>query len=193
LSARKRRLKKSRLLLLVLIIALAINYDNILKTFYPFPYRQTIIKYSDNANIDPCFLTAVMKAGSQFNPGALSPKGARGLMQIMPETGAWIAQQINLQPFHPEQLFDPETNIRLGTWYLANLESEFAGNRVIVLAAYNGGRGNVHKWLKEDKISESISDIEMIPFPETKNFVRKVLWNYKIYKWLYSDDVRNNG
>jgi len=84
--------------------------------------------------------------------------------------------------------------IRLGAWYLANLENEFAGNSVIVLAAYNGGRGNVHKWLEEDKISGSARDIEMIPFPETKNFVRKVLWNYRIYKWLYSDnDMRNNG
>ncbi|SFH42487.1 soluble lytic murein transglycosylase [Desulfotomaculum arcticum] len=56
----------------------------------------------------------------------------------------------------------------------------------MVLAAYNGGRGNVNKWMDEKKISGSIKDIQMIPFPETKNFVAKVLWNYKVYQWLYA-------
>ncbi|SFH35427.1 soluble lytic murein transglycosylase [Desulfotomaculum arcticum] len=186
MNARRRRFKASRLLFLILLVLLVFNYKQIVKIIYPMPYDNTIYKYSERAGVDPFFMTAIMKAESSFKPDAVSAKGARGLMQIMPETGQWIAQQINLNPFHQDLLFDPETNIRLGAWYIANLENEFKGNKIMVLAAYNGGRGNVNKWMDEKKISGSIKDIQMIPFPETKNFVAKVLWNYKVYQWLYA-------
>ncbi|AGL01107.1 soluble lytic murein transglycosylase-like protein [Desulfoscipio gibsoniae DSM 7213] len=185
MTARRRRLNKFRLILFILVVAVLFNLISIIKLFYPMPYSDKIFKYAARADIDPYFLTAIMKTESSFDPDAVSPKDARGLMQIMPETGEWIAQQINLYPYHPDLLYDPETNIRLGAWYIANLEDEFAGNRIMVLAAYNGGRGNVRKWLQEDKISGGISDIAVIPFPETRNFVHKVLWNYKVYTWLY--------
>lgn len=185
MSARKRRLNIFRLLFLIIIVSLVFNFTSILKIFYPMPYSDLIFKYSDRADIDPFFLTAIMKAESSFNVDAVSPKDARGLLQIMPETGQWIAQQINLKPFHPDLLFDPETNIRLGAWYVASLEKEFDGNKIMVLAAYNGGSGNVRKWLEEKTISKSFEDIDKIPFPETKNFVKKVLRNYRIYTWLY--------
>lgn len=185
MTARRRRLNKFRFILFLFILLVLVNFTSILKLLYPMPYSDKVLKYADKAGIDPYFLTAVMKTESNFNPNAVSPKDARGLMQIMPETGAWIAEQINLYPYHPDLLFDPDTNIRLGAWYIANLEDEFAGNKIMVLAAYNGGRGNVRKWLEEDKITGGISDIAAIPFPETRNFVRKVLWNYKVYTWLY--------
>ncbi|SFR13965.1 soluble lytic murein transglycosylase [Desulfoscipio geothermicus DSM 3669] len=187
MNARRRRLNKFRFIFLLLLVASVLNFTSIMKIFYPLPYRDMIFEYSAKASIDPFFMAAVIKAESSFDPDAVSPKDARGLMQIMPETGQWIAQQINLHPFHPDLLFDPETNIRLGAWYIANLEDEFAGNKIMVLAAYNGGRGNVRKWLKENKISGGIGDIDAIPFPETKHFVKKVLWNYKIYTWIYGD------
>lgn len=187
MSPRKRRFNIFRFSFLILILLVIFNFTSILKIFYPMPYKEDIYKYSASANIDPCFLTAIMKTESSFNPDAVSVKGARGLMQIMPETGAWIAHKINLQPFHPDLLFDPATNIRLGAWYIANLQEEFAGNEILVLAAYNGGRGNVRKWLKEGTISTSIEDIEKIPFTETRNFVKKVLLNYKINQWLYDE------
>jgi len=185
LIARRRRLNKFRFTLFIVILIVAFNFTNIMKLFYPLPYRDQVFKYAAQEDIDPYFLTAIMKTESSFEPNAVSPKDARGLMQIMPDTGEWIAQQINLYPFHPDLLFDPETNIRMGAWYIANLEEEFAGNPIIALAAYNGGRGNVTKWLLEDKISGNFSDIAAIPFPETRNFVGKVLLNYKVYNWLY--------
>lgn len=183
--ARRYRLNWFRFLLLVLLVAAVFNYDGIMKMFYPLPYRETIFRYSTDSGVDPYLLTAIMKTESNFNPDAVSPKGARGLMQIMPETGEWIARQSGITPFHPDLLFDPETSIRMGAWYIADLQREFGGNRIMVLAAYNGGRGNVRSWLEENKISGEIRDMQTIPFPETRNFVSKVLWNYKVYRWLY--------
>ncbi len=164
---------------------MAFNFTSILKLFYPMPYSDQVFKYAAGSDIDPYYLTAIIKTESSFKPDAVSPKDARGLMQIMPETGEWIANQMDLYPYHQDLLFDPETNIRMGAWYIANLEDEFAGNRIIALAAYNGGRGNVTKWLREHKISGDLSSIGAIPFPETRNFVSKVLLNYKVYTWLY--------
>jgi len=185
LTPRRRRLNKFRFTIFILILVVAFNFTSILKLFYPMPYSDKIFKYATRSDVDPYFLTAIMKTESGFNPDAVSPKDARGLMQIMPETGEWIAKQINLYPYHPDLLFDPETNIRMGSWYIANLEDEFVGNKIIALAAYNGGRGNVTNWLRENKISGDLSDIGAIPFPETRNFVGKVLLNYKVYTWLY--------
>jgi len=186
--SRRSRIKVFRLLLLILFLTVIFNYDHILKYFYPMPYQYAIINHAAEAGIDPYLLTAIMKIESNFNPRAMSPKGAMGLMQIMPETGEWIANQSGAGPFHPEMLFEPDTCISMGAWYIADLDKEFGGNKIMVLAAYNGGRGNVRNWLKEEKISGDEKDIENIPFPETRNFVHKVLRNYRIYSWLYGKD-----
>ncbi|MFA7468015.1 MAG: lytic transglycosylase domain-containing protein [Desulfotomaculaceae bacterium] len=189
--ARRYRINIFRVLLLILIVTAVFNYDTILKQFYPMPYNSAIIQHSANAGIDPYLLTAIMKTESNFNPKAVSPKGARGLMQIMPDTGEWIARQNGIAPFHPDLLFDPDTCIGMGAWYIADLQQEFNGNRIMVLAAYNGGRGNVRNWVKENKISGNIRDIDNIPFTETRNFVSKVLFNYKVYNWLYGKELKH--
>ncbi len=186
--ARRYRINFFRLLLLILFLTAVFNYDNILKQFYPMPYQYSILRHTAEAGVDPCLLTAIMKTESNFDPNAVSPKGARGLMQIMPETGEWIAHQSGAGPFHPDMLFDPDTCISMAAWYIADLQKEFGDNRIMVLAAYNGGRGNVRNWLNEEKMSGSIGDVDNIPFPETRNFVHKVLWNYRIYSWLYGEN-----
>lgn len=186
MTARRRRLNKFRFIVFLLMLVVAFNFTNLVELYYPLHYSDHIFKYASANDIDPYFLIAIMKTESGFNPNAISPKGARGLMQIMPETGEWIADQINLYHYHPDLLFDPATNIRMGAWYIADLQDEFAGNKIIALAAYNGGRGNVIKWLQDDKISGTLSDIRAIPFPETRNFVSKVLWHYRVYTWLYN-------
>ncbi len=185
MTTHRRRLNKFRFILFILVLVAFFNFSNIMKLFYPMPYSDIVLKYADECNVDPYFLTAIIKTESSFDHNAVSPKGARGLMQIMPDTGEWIAKQIDLYPYYPDLLFDPATNIRMGAWYIASLEDEFAGNQLIALAAYNGGRGNVTKWLQEHKISGNFSDITTVPFPETRNFVSKVLLNYKVYTWLY--------
>lgn len=160
------------------------------KFLYPFPYRSTVENYSSRWKVDKFLAIAVMKAESNFSETAHSQSGAVGLMQIMPETAAWIAYQLGEKSEEAiddiKNLHDPETNIRYGTWYLAELEDEFKGNDVLALAAYNAGRGNVHEWIKENNWSENFSDVDKIPYAETRDYVKRVLHCREKYAKLYS-------
>ncbi|MFA5385224.1 MAG: lytic transglycosylase domain-containing protein [Eubacteriales bacterium] len=176
----------SRRILFALILLLIIfNLDHIGRFFYPFPHHDLIVQNAKKYNLDSCLLAAVIKTESNFNADALSAQGAVGLMQVMPETGKWAADQIGLKGYSADELYDPETNILIGTWYLSSLNGEFGGNMVLVLAAYNGGSGNVKEWLQSEKISGAEKDITLLPYPETRHFVRKVIRNHKIYSLLY--------
>ena len=160
------------------------------KFLYPFPYRTTVENYSARWKVDKFLTISVMKVESNFSESAHSQSGAVGLMQIMPETAAWIAYQLGESSDEIaddiKNLRDPETNIRYGTWYLAELEDEFNGNDVLALAAYNAGRGNVHEWIKENHWNENFSDIDKIPYAETRDYVKRVLHCRKKYSKLYS-------
>ncbi len=175
----------------VVMIYFLISVPAIQKKFlYPFPYRSTVESYSSRWKVDKFLAISVMKVESNFSEAAHSQSGAVGLMQIMPETAAWIAYQLGEAPEEVandiENLHDPETNIRYGTWYLAELEDEFKGNDVLALAAYNAGRGNVHKWIKENNWSENFSDADKIPYAETRDYVKRVLHCREKYAKLYS-------
>ncbi|MBO8138276.1 MAG: lytic transglycosylase domain-containing protein [Desulfotomaculum sp.] len=174
------------ILFLLLIFILLFRVDDIGRKFYPFPYRETITHYAEANGIDPFFLAALIKTESSFDPKAKSPAGAIGLLQIMPETGYWIAEQMKIPDFNPGKLYHPETSIRMGAWYLANLKQEFKGDQALVLAAYNAGRGNVKRWLEHQHWTGETKTIDQIPFPETRNYIRKVMFNYKVYKFLYN-------
>ena len=160
------------------------------KFLYPFPYRSTVENYSARWKVDKFLAIAVMKVESNFSEAAQSQSGAVGLMQIMPETAACIAYQLGEQPKEIaadiKNLHDPETNIRYGTWYLAELESEFNDNDVLALAAYNAGRGNVHEWIEKNNWDENFSDIDKIPYAETRDYVKRVLHCREKYAKLYS-------
>ena len=159
------------------------------KFLYPFPYRTTVENYSERWKVDKFLTVAVMKVESNFSEAAHSQSGAVGLMQIMPETAAWIAYQLGESPDEIaddiKNLREPETNIRYGTWYLAELEDEFRGNDVLALAAYNAGRGNVHEWIEKNHWSENFSDVDKIPYAETRNYVKRVLQCREKYSKLY--------
>ena len=160
------------------------------KFLYPFPYRSTVESYSSRWKVDKFLTIAVMKVESNFSEAAHSQSGAVGLMQIMPETAAWIAYQLGEAPEEAAQdiknLRDPETNIRYGTWYLAELEYEFKGNDVLALAAYNAGRGNVHEWMEKNHWSDNFSDVDKIPYAETRDYVKRVLHCREKYAKLYT-------
>lgn len=168
------------LLLLVLLLA---NWKHLGKYYYPLKYRELIFQHAAQNGLDPLLVAAVIKTESNYRPDAVSARGAVGLMQLMPETARWVALQ-EQESFTPACLLDPETNIRLGTRYLSGLLREF-GALVPALAAYNGGRGNVKKWLAEGKWTGRAADLDQIPFPETKQFIRKTLWAYRAYRSLY--------
>ncbi|WP_303691278.1 lytic transglycosylase domain-containing protein [Megamonas hypermegale] len=155
------------------------------KYMYPYPYRQFIEYYADRYQMDECLIAGVALAESKFEPTAQSVHGAQGIMQIMPETAAWIAYQIEDDDFSAAEMYEPEKNIKYGTWYLASLNEEFFGNKVLMLAAYNAGRGNVHEWMEKYGWDENFSDYKQIPFPETREYVQKVLKYERKYKKLY--------
>lgn len=155
------------------------------KFLYPLPYEALIYRYSLENDISPYLVAGVILAESKFDAKARSPKGATGLMQIMPETAKWIAEQINDEDFSVENLSDPQVNIRLGTWYLASLKREFSSNEVLMLAAYNGGRGNVKQWMNKYNWDMEFGDTKQIPFRETREYVSKVFRNKERYRELY--------
>jgi len=169
----------------VIILGFAALYNNIewfMRYMYPLKYEKSIISYSREFGVDPYLVAAVIKVESSFSPEVVSSRGAVGLMQIMPKTAIWAAEEMGIEDFQVENLKNPDLNIKIGTWYLSSLLSEFNDNITLALAAYNGGRGNVATWLAEGKMLENEEDI---PFPETKNFVIRVKKSYKWYKRLY--------
>ncbi|MCX7781392.1 MAG: lytic transglycosylase domain-containing protein [Negativicutes bacterium] len=180
-----------RLMAVLFAIVLAVGYavystDWFQKNYlYPFPHQEIIYRYALEYDLSPFLIAAVIRTESKFVPTARSPKGAVGLMQLMPETANWIAAQLEFKDYDIKVLENPETNIRFGTWYLASLKREFGDNEVLVLAAYNGGRGNVGHWMKQYGWSGSFRDIEQIPFRETREYVAKVLRDTKRYQELY--------
>lgn len=113
---------------------------------YPLDYQDSIKKYSRERNLDPNFVCALIYTESHFNPQANSGVGARGLMQIMPGTGASIAEELGEGGFNADSLYDPDTNIRYGTYYVKGLLDKYDGNEDFALAGYNAGVNRADKW-----------------------------------------------
>lgn len=172
-------------LLIVVVLIVLLNINSILKILYPFPNQSVINKYSEMYGLDPCLVAALIKTESNFNQRAKSSKNAYGLMQITSTTSEWAAKQMGITNFNVDMLFEPKFNISMGCWYLNNLNKEFNGNMALVIAAYNGGSGNVKKWLNDEKHSKDGISLHYIPFKETDMYVKKVNVNYNIYLYLY--------
>ncbi len=160
---------------------------------YMWPYQNEIVTYANKNNIDPFLVAAVIKNESGFKPGAVSPVGAIGMMQIMPETGEWIARQMGLSSYRMQQLYDPKTNIRMGCWYLSELKYEFRGNMVLQMLAYNAGRGNTHLWMSANGWDYEFGKIANIPYEESRGYVASVLHDRDEYYRLYKDKVTLKG
>ena len=176
--------------IIAILIGLALAFFvsvSILKSLYTVKYYNYIEKYSAMYDLDKYLVMSVIKAESNFDKDAVSVKDARGLMQITPLTANWIAEQINLIEFSLDKLNDPEINIFMGCWYLNNLRKEFNGDYVLILSAYNAGRGNVNKWLKNEEFSKDGKKLDYIPFKETELYIKNIGLNYNIYKYLYRD------
>lgn len=161
-----------------IIIGLAIS------VFYPIGYKNIINKYSEEYKVDPYLIVSIINVESKYNKDAMSNKDARGLMQIGPQTGQWAAEVLGIDNYNSASLFNPETNIRIGIWYINQLKKEFGDKIDLVLAAYNAGSGNVNKWLLDAKYSKD-GRLTHIPFNETDDYLNKVKKNYRIYKLIY--------
>lgn len=192
-----KKVRKSLKVLLVFAIIIVVGIYLLLyigKRMFPLEYRDLVVKYSQENELDPSLVFSVIKAESNFNPQATSHKNARGLMQIIDNTGIWAANKIGIKEFKVEYLYDPEINIKIGCWYLKNLRNEIYNyngqlNNELVLAAYNGGIGNVQKWLSDRAYSSNGKTLDKIPYKETENYVRKVKYYQEIYKRMYGKDI----
>lgn len=162
------------------------------RIFYPIKYKEQISIYSQKYNVDPFLVASIIKVESKYNKDALSHKGAKGLMQISPITGEWGSKEIGILNYKDELLYDPEINIEIGCWYINKLKNQFNNNLELVLAAYNGGSGNVTKWLKDLNYSDDGESLKHIPFKETEVYLIKVLKAYDIYKKLYNHNTFEN-
>lgn len=154
----------------------------LLTAFYPLEHFEQIKKYSRENGLRTEFVYAVIHAESRFDHEAVSNKGATGLMQLLKITAEWGASELQIDGFEYGDVLDPDINIRIGCWYLQKLLKQYDGSEFLTLAAYNAGSGNVSGWIQNGKISPGEDKIENIPFPETRNYIKKVRRNEMIYK-----------
>ena len=153
---------------------------------FPFPFYQTIVNWSGQRQLNPLLVTSLIRQESRFEPEIRSPVGATGLMQVMPGTGEWVAQKIDLKDY---SLTNPEDNVNLGTWYLDYTHQEYRDNSLLAVASYNAGPGNVANWIKKYSFNDPDVFVEKIPFRETKGYVEAVFSNYWNYLRLYNPDI----
>ena len=151
---------------------------------FPIEHYDTIKKYSAEYGLDPALVCAVINTESGFDADAQSPKGAKGLMQLMDDTASWIAPQIPIENFNVFRIKEPELNIQLGCWYLSYLENRFDGDPKLIVAAYNAGSGNIDKWLNDESLSADGQKLDSIPFKETDQYVTRIMINRFIYELL---------
>ena len=154
---------------------------------HPLYYGDLITLYASEQNLDPALVSAVILCESSFDPKAESRLGARGLMQLMPDTAEWVAHKYNEDGagYSFDNLYDPETNIRYGTWYLGYLSRRFGGDATKIVCAYHAGQGNVDSWLKNPQYSADGVTLDVIPTQDTATYASRVLRARDVYQKYY--------
>lgn len=154
---------------------------------HPLEYAGLIAEYSLMRDIDPALVSAVILCESSFNPQAESRLGARGLMQLMEDTAGWVAHKLDEDDsdYSFDSLYDPETNIRFGTWYLGYLSRRFGGDATKIVCAYHAGQGNVDAWLANPEYSSDGVTLDVIPTQDTATYASRVLRARDVYRKYY--------
>ncbi len=156
---------------------------------YPVLYKDELLRFAKSRNIDPRFVLAIMKQESSFKANAKSASAARGLLQLVMDTALKYNKQCGLPSLQAEQLYSPEININIGSFYIGELKRQFNLYEAIA-ASYNGGEDNAQRWLNRSKPKENAIFTSEVGFSESKNYVFKVMNNYRVYRELYSEDLR---
>lgn len=196
-----KKTSKKRTLLTLLIVFLAfvavcaalylILEPDIDRALYPQTYSEYVTKYAEQYDVPVNLVYAVIRTESSFDPEAVSSAGAVGLMQMMPSTFRWLTDDMLGESLADEMLYDPETNVRYGVYYLRRLYDRY-GDWTTACAAYNAGSGRVDGWLKDKTMTDLQGNliVSRIPFDETRAYVRKIQKAYLAYERLYpSGDV----
>lgn len=176
---------KTAVIISVIIVLTAVCAPKLVNIFekqtYPIKYESEVLSACERFTVDAALVYATIKVESDFKTNAVSIKGAVGLMQIMPATAKFIAEKLLVKEY---DLFNPETNILFGAWYLKYLLNKFKSVSVAA-AAYNAGEGNVSFWLKNPDYSPDGVILKDVPFAETAAYVRQIEKTIKKYKKLY--------
>lgn len=172
------------LIFLVIYAIMGINDTKIAR--YPVLYTDLITTAAAENSVPAPYIAAVIMAESSYDPEAVSSVGAQGLMQIMPDTGEWIAGKFD-ETVAEGALFTPEISIRYGAWYLGFLMDRYNGSLRCATAAYHAGQGTVDKWLKNPEYSADGMTLDRIPYDSTSAYVDRVLKYYDYYVKAYDE------
>lgn len=154
------------------------------RLFYPILFDDLIFAEAEQHEVDPALLLAIMRQESLFEQSAESIAGARGLMQVMPATGDYVAERSAFERvYHPDQLWLPYISVKFGAWYISQQLGIFDGNQFAALAAYNAGPGNVLEWIKTSDDLDIF--VERIPYRESRVYIRNIYVNLAAYRRLY--------
>jgi soluble lytic murein transglycosylase len=157
---------------------------------YPVPYRLQIVNEANKRGLDPRLVLAIMKQESAFKPNAKSPSAARGLLQLTIDAAQKYAKRAGINQLTDDSLYQPATNIALGSEYLSQLSRMFAGLPEAIAASYNGGEDNVARWLGRSNQSDAGVFAAEVGFSESKNYVFKVMAYYRAYRQLYDSNLK---
>ena len=166
----------------ILTVARTHDYSD-LQLRFPMDHVETISNIASSRQLDPGHIFAVIRQESAFGESARSPAGARGLMQLMPKTGMDTAAKYHIPLSGTGQLYEPETNILIGSAYLGDVMKQYNGNIVLASAAYNAGPHNVQRWLPQADKQSSDNWIATITYKETRTYVQRILAYMAIYDW----------
>lgn len=159
----------------------------LLRVVYPFPHRELVESRARDLGLDSFLVAGIIRQESAFVPDIVSPAGAIGLMQVMPATGRQLAGRIGPRGFRTETLETPELNVHLGARFLADLMRRYEGDIPLVLSAYNAGPSRANRWRRFPEAEDPHRFTERIPFAETRGYVKNVVRNRALYRWLYGE------
>jgi len=175
-------------LLVAAVIVYPLLSGGVHRNSLPLTDASIIREQASDKHLDPALIAAVIYAESKFEPRP-SPAGAQGLMQILPETAYYLAKLSGGRRFTAADLATPAVNVAYGSYYLRYLLDHYHGNEMLALAAYNGGLTNVDSWVARARESGESLTIGAIPFPETREYVRRVLNAQREYRSTYPREL----
>jgi soluble lytic murein transglycosylase len=170
------------------VVALAPR--QLVELLYPAPYRESLLKHAPSRGVDPRFVLSIARQESRFQPDAKSVAAARGMMQFIPATADDVARQLGKSSFQQDELYNPDTAILFGSQYLSSLFKEFPNQPEAVAASYNGGSDNVARWIARSRGNTPERYVPEIGFAQTKDYIFKVLTNFRAYQELYDSNLQ---
>lgn len=162
-----------------------------LELLYPKPYQTSLLKYGKKKEVDPRFVLSIMRQESRFIADIKSDAAARGLMQFISNTSVKMADEMNIENFHQDDLYNPPTAIRFGSHYIASIFKDFPNQPPAAAAGYNAGEDRMMRWFRRANSTDADQYVPEVVFTQTKDYVYKVMANYRVYRMLYDENLND--